>query len=119
MNDAPSTIEPATGRSLSTRTAVDEQPDDAGPSPPTTTRAAASGAWRPTGMARTSSSRPLSSSAAGEPDDEQQAHEADEGEAERADLERDLAADRVEGDVGPLKASAAGLSCAAAAASSS
>ena len=44
-------------------------------------RPAASGAWRPTGIARTSSSRPLSSSPRVKPDDEQQAHEPDEGEA--------------------------------------
>ena len=61
VNDAPSTIEPATGRSLSTRTTLTSNPTSRS-APPTTTRAAASEAWRPTGIARTSSSRPLSSS---------------------------------------------------------
>ena len=64
--------------------------------PATTMRAAAVCASRPTTVARSSSMRPLSSSAAGVAPDHQQAHQADQHQADRAGLEGDLATDRVE-----------------------
>lgn len=62
VTDAPKVTAPAAGRSMPMNPTARAAPTTTF-MPPTTTSAASMGAWRPTAAARTSSSRPLSSSA--------------------------------------------------------